>query len=189
MVRNLKAADTIGKLSSKLKVYTRPHVLVLDESRLPPTRPRGGQPGLPGHLQTLRERLDPADQQQSLLRVGPGLRRRGAGHRHPRPAPAPLRSHRDQRPQLPAQKPPGSRRSRGRGRGRRMTGSPLCTFTRTQLCTPSSTPTSSRESSSGQANAGARAGSHAVTVLLAFPPGVVLVVGFIAIRVLLSIVH
>ncbi|WP_030164020.1 IS21-like element helper ATPase IstB [Spirillospora albida] len=31
MVRQLKAADAIGKLTSKLKVYTRPQVLVLDE--------------------------------------------------------------------------------------------------------------------------------------------------------------
>jgi DNA replication protein DnaC len=31
MVRQLKAADAIGRLASKLKVYLRPHVLVLDE--------------------------------------------------------------------------------------------------------------------------------------------------------------
>lgn len=31
MVRNLKAADAIGKLPSKLRAYTRPQVLVLDE--------------------------------------------------------------------------------------------------------------------------------------------------------------
>jgi DNA replication protein DnaC len=31
MVRQLKTADAIGKLTSKLKVYTRPQVLVLDE--------------------------------------------------------------------------------------------------------------------------------------------------------------
>ncbi|MEU8272546.1 IS21-like element helper ATPase IstB [Sphaerisporangium sp. NPDC049002] len=31
MVRQLKAADTIGRLTSKLRFYLRPHVLVLDE--------------------------------------------------------------------------------------------------------------------------------------------------------------
>ncbi|MEU8403144.1 IS21-like element helper ATPase IstB [Nonomuraea sp. NPDC048892] len=31
MVRQLKAADTIGRLASKLRAYLRPHVLVLDE--------------------------------------------------------------------------------------------------------------------------------------------------------------
>jgi DNA replication protein DnaC len=31
MVRQLKAADAIGRLASKLRVYLRPHVLVLDE--------------------------------------------------------------------------------------------------------------------------------------------------------------
>jgi DNA replication protein DnaC len=31
MVRQLKAADTIGRLASKLRFYLRPHVLVLDE--------------------------------------------------------------------------------------------------------------------------------------------------------------
>jgi DNA replication protein DnaC len=31
MVRQLKAADAIGRLTSKLRVYLRPHVLVLDE--------------------------------------------------------------------------------------------------------------------------------------------------------------
>jgi len=31
MVRQLKAADAIGRLSSKLRTYLRPHVLVLDE--------------------------------------------------------------------------------------------------------------------------------------------------------------
>ena len=31
MVRQLKAADAIGRLTSKLRTYLRPHVLVLDE--------------------------------------------------------------------------------------------------------------------------------------------------------------
>ena len=31
MVRQLKAADAIGRLASKLRTYLRPHVLVLDE--------------------------------------------------------------------------------------------------------------------------------------------------------------
>jgi DNA replication protein DnaC len=31
MVRQLKAADAIGRLTSKLRAYLRPHVLVLDE--------------------------------------------------------------------------------------------------------------------------------------------------------------
>ena len=31
MVRQLKAADAIGRLATKLRVYLRPHVLVLDE--------------------------------------------------------------------------------------------------------------------------------------------------------------
>ncbi|MBD2891805.1 hypothetical protein amrb99_07120 [Actinomadura sp. RB99] len=30
MVRRLKAADTIGWLATKLRVYLRPHVLVVD---------------------------------------------------------------------------------------------------------------------------------------------------------------
>lgn len=32
MVRQLKAADAIGRLASKLRAYLRPHVLVLDEA-------------------------------------------------------------------------------------------------------------------------------------------------------------
>lgn len=31
MVRQLKAADAIGRLTSKMRAYVRPHVLVLDE--------------------------------------------------------------------------------------------------------------------------------------------------------------
>lgn len=38
MVRQLKAADSIGRLASKLRTYLRPNVLVVDEDQLTPQR-------------------------------------------------------------------------------------------------------------------------------------------------------
>ncbi|MDQ1033532.1 DNA replication protein DnaC [Streptomyces umbrinus] len=67
MVRNLKAAETAGRLVSKLGTYLRPGVLVVDEvGQLPAPRTRRGQPGLPGDLQALREGLDHPDLEQDL---------------------------------------------------------------------------------------------------------------------------
>jgi len=64
MVRNLKAAETAGRLTNKLGSYLRPSVLVVDEVGYQPLE--RGQPGLPGDLEAIREGLDHPHLEQGL---------------------------------------------------------------------------------------------------------------------------
>ncbi|CAM5585377.1 hypothetical protein STENM327S_06377 [Streptomyces tendae] len=116
MVRHLKAAEDQGRLISKLTSYLRPAVLVVDEVGYQPLE--RAEANLV--FQVISKRYEKGSiiltSEQVLRRVGPGLRRRGPGHRDPRPPPAPLRGRPDQRQQLPAQEPPPSHRT-GHRRG------------------------------------------------------------------------
>jgi len=74
-VRQLRAAEATGRFAKKLQTYLRPSVLVLDEVGYLPLRSGRGEHGLPAGQPPLRTRHHHPDQQQGLLRVGPGLRR------------------------------------------------------------------------------------------------------------------
>lgn len=51
MVRQLKAADAIGRLASKIRSYLRPNLLVIDEvGYLPLAGPRRSEPRIPAYL-------------------------------------------------------------------------------------------------------------------------------------------
>ncbi len=60
---------------------------------------------LPGRVPPLRARLDRADEQPRLRRLGPGVRRPGRRDGHPRPAPAPRHGRQHQGPVLPDARP------------------------------------------------------------------------------------
>nr|WP_304413012.1 ATP-binding protein [Actinoplanes sp. N902-109] len=101
LVRQLKAADAIGRLTRKLRTYLRPHVLVVDEVGYQPLE----RPEANWVFQVTSKRYEKGS---TLLTSNKGfgewgqvLRRRSPSHRHPRPTPAPLRRRPDQRTQLP----------------------------------------------------------------------------------------
>jgi Salmonella virulence plasmid 28.1kDa A protein len=65
-------------------------------ARLPTDGPGLGPLGVPGRVPPLRARLDRADLQPWVLRLGSGLRRPGRRRRDPGPAPAPRHRHQHQ---------------------------------------------------------------------------------------------
>jgi DNA replication protein DnaC len=110
MVRQLKAADAIGRLASKLRTYLRPHVLVLDEvGYLPLARDEANLV-----FQMISKRYEKGaivlTSNKAFSEWGSVFGDEVLATAILRPPPAPLRGHRHQRPQLPAQEPPRRRR-------------------------------------------------------------------------------
>lgn len=103
LIEKLNKANAEGRLEEKLKLYTAPRLLIVDQNRLPADRPCGREPVLPAHQSALRARADDPDQQPELRRLGRGLRRSRHRHRHPRPAAAPCRDDEHPRQLVPAQ--------------------------------------------------------------------------------------
>ena len=106
LVRGLRHADALGKLTNKLAQLQRPHVLVLDEAGyLPLDRADANR-----IFQVVNRRYTRGStivtSNKTGRRMGRHLRRRSARRRDPRPPPARRRGARDQRPELPTQGPP-----------------------------------------------------------------------------------
>ncbi len=111
MLADLAAQDSSAALARRLRRYIQPHPPLHRRGRLPLLQQPLRRPALRGrHPSLRRQQADPAQHQQGLHRLGPGLPARRL-RRHPRrPARPPRRDHRDRRRQLPPQGSQGAER-------------------------------------------------------------------------------
>ena len=103
LIATLTKAHAEGRLDEKLKVFTTPRLLIIDEIGYLPIDRHRRQPVLPAHQPALRARADDPDQQPELRRLGRGVRRPHHRHRHPRSAAAPRGDAQHPRQLLPPQ--------------------------------------------------------------------------------------
>jgi DNA replication protein DnaC len=107
MLTTLSRAHSDGRLDDKLKVFTVPRVLIIDE--LPAHRQPRGQSLFPVDQPPVRTRADDPHQQSELWQLGRCLRRSGHRIGDSRPRAPSLHHGQHQRRQLPA---PGETESR-----------------------------------------------------------------------------
>ncbi len=101
LVASLSAAHLEGSWSARMRTFTAPSVLVIDELGYLPMDAASAHWIFQVVSPPLRARVDRADQQPWLRRLGPGVRRPGGRIGHPRPSPAPRHGGQHQGRQLP----------------------------------------------------------------------------------------
>jgi DNA replication protein DnaC len=116
LIATLSKAHSEGRLDEKLKFYTTPRLLLIDEIGYLPID-RHGEPVLPAHQPPLRARADDPDQQPELRGLGRGVRRSRYRYRDPRPLVA-SRHHSQHPRQLVSLEGEAKGRSRSHRRGR-----------------------------------------------------------------------
>ena len=88
MLTTLTKALSEGRVDDKLKGFTIPRLLIIDEIGYLPIDHQAGNAVLPAHQPSLRARPDDSDQQPELRQRGRRLRRPGDRQRDSRPDPA-----------------------------------------------------------------------------------------------------